>query len=80
MPEFYLKRPEKLLVEDQSTNPTQLQMKKGKDTQDGWLIPTTNWMAGNKKQDTTLMYEPLKTRKSVFSYMNLKRKKEQLSK
>lgn len=36
------KSPRKLLVKDQSTRPTQLQIKNGREIQDGWLIPTTN--------------------------------------
>lgn len=40
--EAYRKRPRKLLVRDQSTRPTQLPMKKGKEIQEGQLIPTTN--------------------------------------
>lgn len=39
---IYLKSPRKLLVKDQSTRPMQLQMKNGKETQEGLLIPTTN--------------------------------------
>jgi len=52
--EAYRKRPRKLLVRDQSTRPTQLPIKKGKEIQEGWLIPTTNWTAGSNKQHATL--------------------------
>lgn len=50
----YLKRPKKLLVKDQSTRPTQLQTKNGKESQDGLLIPEANCTAGSNKQETNL--------------------------
>lgn len=58
----YLNRPRKLLVRDQSTRPTQLPMKKGRDIHEGWLIPTTSWTAGSSKQQAFLIRVPF-TRK-----------------
>lgn len=52
--QFHLKRPRKLLVRDQSTRPTQLPIKNGKDIHEGWLIPTTSWTAGSSKQQVFL--------------------------
>lgn len=54
----YLNKPKKLLVKDKSTRPTQLQMKNGRESQDGLLIPTINWRAGRNKQELTLRQEP----------------------
>lgn len=50
----YLKRPKKLLVKDQSTRPMQLQIKNGKESQDGLLIPEINCTAGSNKQQANL--------------------------
>lgn len=55
---LYLKSPKKLLVKDQSTSPTQLHTKNGKESQEGLLIPTANWMPGSNKQEATLRWEP----------------------
>lgn len=66
----HLKSPRKLLVKDQSTRPTQLPMKKGSEAHEGWLIPTTSWMAGNNKQDATRRWEPSIHKNRIIKSLN----------
>lgn len=50
-------------------------MKNGKDSQEGLLIPETNWTAGSEKQEANLSCKPSacgKEKKNKLNIMNMK--------